>query len=65
MQRLQSVDITLENSGGTDIFSSTKYDYGHPSQLTVVTPEPAAGALLLRGIPFVYLLRKVSNSAAS
>jgi len=57
------VDIILENSGGTDVFSSTQYNYGHPSQLTVVTPEPAAGALLLLGIPFVYLLRKVSNSA--
>jgi hypothetical protein len=59
------VDIILENSGGTDIFSATQYNYGHPSQLIVVTPDPAAGALLLLGIPFAYLLRKVSNSAAS
>jgi len=58
------VDIILENSGGTDVFSSTQYNYGHPSQLTIVTPEPAAGALLLLGIPFVYLLRKVRNSEA-
>jgi len=58
------VDIILENSGGTDVFSSTQYNYGHPSQLTVLTPEPAAGALLLLGFPFVYLLRRVHKSAA-
>ena len=57
------VDIILENSGGTDVFSSTQYNYGHPSELTVLTPEPAAGALLLLGFPFVYLLRKVRKSA--
>jgi len=58
------VDIILENSGGTDVFSSTQYNYGHPSQLTVLTPEPAAGALLLLGFPFAYLLRRVRKSAA-
>jgi hypothetical protein len=58
------VDIVLENSGGTDVFSSTQYNYGHPSQLTVVTPEPASGALLLLGIPFAHLLLKVRKSAA-
>jgi len=58
------VDIILENSGGTDVFSSTQYNYGHPSQLTVLTPEPAAGALLFLGFPFVYLLRIVRKSAA-
>jgi hypothetical protein len=58
-------DIVLENSGGTDVLSSTQYNYGHPSQLTVVTPEPASGALLLLGIPFAHLLLKVRKSAAS
>jgi hypothetical protein len=58
------VDIILKNSGGTDVFSSTQYNYGHPSQLTVVTPEPAAGALVLLGLPFVYLLRRVSKTVA-
>ena len=58
------VDIILMDSSGTDVFSSTQYNYGHPSQLTVVTPEPPAGALLLLGFPFVYLLRRVRNSEA-
>jgi hypothetical protein len=58
------VDIILKNSGGTDVFSSTQYNYGHPSQLTVVTPEPAAGALVLLGLPFVYLLRRVPKTVA-
>jgi len=66
LQTVQSpyVDIILMNSGGTDVFSSTQYNYGHPSQLIVVTPEPAVGALVLLGLPFLYMLRRVPKPTA-
>lgn len=42
---------------GTDVFSSLKYNYGHPSQLSVVSiPEPAT--LFLLGFGVVMLRRK-------
>ncbi|MCU1306106.1 MAG: hypothetical protein JWN45_801 [Acidobacteriaceae bacterium] len=49
------VDIILKDASsdgsGTDVFSSTQYNYGHPSQLTVTnTPEPATWSLLLVGL---------------
>lgn len=38
-------------SGGTDVFSSLEYNYGHPSQLIVSTvPEPGSIILLMVGI---------------
>jgi PEP-CTERM motif len=43
------VDIILMGSG-TDVFSSTEYNYGQPPQLTVTTPEPSTAILLFLGI---------------
>lgn len=44
------VNFILKDAYGTDIFSSTEYNYGHPSQLTVTTvPEPSSLAMLLGG----------------
>lgn len=38
-------------SGGTDVFSSLEYNYGHPAQLIVSSvPEPHGIALILSGI---------------
>lgn len=38
-------------STGTDVFSSLEYNYGHPSQLLVITvPEPSSIALVAFGL---------------
>jgi hypothetical protein len=36
------VGFNLRTEGGPDVFSSLEYNYGHPSQLSVVTSEPTA-----------------------
>ena len=46
-------NLRTEN-GGTDVFSSIEYNYGHPAQLTVsLIPEPAT--ILLLGTGFAAL----------
>lgn len=41
------VDIILISPNGTDVFSSLQSNYGHPSQLTVTTPESSVLAFLV------------------
>lgn len=43
-------------TNGTDVFSSTEYNYGHPAQLHITTaavPEPGSYALILGGLAVV------------
>jgi hypothetical protein len=45
-------------SDGTDVFSSTAYNYGRPSQLMITTvPEPSTAALTVAGILAVAFLK--------
>ena len=54
-------------SDDTDVFSSLEYNYGHPSQLFVVTlastvPEPSSGFALLTGfVAFTLIWRRGRN----
>lgn len=54
------VGFNLRNSGGSDIFSSIEYNYGHPSQLRVTqAPEPTVAVLLIAGMGLLGPFRRV------
>jgi hypothetical protein len=54
------VGFNLRNSGGSDIFSSIEYNYGHPSQLKVTqAPEPTVAVLLIAGMGLLGPFRRV------
>lgn len=57
-------------SGGTDVFSSLEYNYGHPSQLlvTMAVPEPSTLALMIASVVAaggLSLRRPVRNSQST
>lgn len=52
------VGFNLRTEGGPDIFSSLEYNYGHPSQLSVVYIIPEPSVFLLLGLGAVMLRRK-------
>ena len=52
------VAFVLRSVDGPDVLSSTQYNYGHPSQLTITSvPEPGTLVLLLAGIGSRKLLK--------
>jgi hypothetical protein len=55
-------------SSGTNVFSSLEYNYGHPSQLQVISfaiPEPASATLIALGLVGIGLTRLSPRGVAS
>ena len=61
------VDFILKDgSGGTDQFSSTQNNYGHPAQLTVtLVPEPQTWTFLLLGLALLGLTTRTWQKRTS